>query len=210
MWQAFIVLLGLAIPSPVPPSSFVEAAPAPIIVRDYTLQEKAVDIAFLYGISTSTFSNLLYSESSWDPAATSTGGDRGIAQISAIYHPEVSDECAFDADCAMNWAAGYIKAHGTDEWVVANCYLYVKIFYEKYHDLPLPKTKDLKPNSPARKGAVAIYDYNGLPHYAFVLAVDNDDVYRFYEQGTNLVPAVPYKRWVNADHPKLKGFYYPL
>lgn len=208
MLQTLLLLIGLATPSSALSPQIVEAAP--IEIHDISLQEKAIDIATEYGISTTTFTSLITNESGWDANATSTTGDRGIMQISNFYHPEVSNTCAFDVDCAMNWGAGYIKVHGTDEWVVANCYLYAKILYEKYHHLPFPKQKDLVPNSPARPGAIAIYDYDGKPHDAFVLKVDNGDAYRFYEQGTNLEPAVPYKRWVDANHPKLKGFYYPL
>lgn len=48
-------------------------------------------------------------ESGLRPDATNTAGnsagvDRGIVQINSAYHPEVSDACAFDPECAFQQA----------------------------------------------------------------------------------------------------------
>lgn len=50
-------------------------------------------------------------ESAWDPAAQGTVDphDRGVSQINAVAHPEVSDEEAYDPAFAIPWAGGYIS-----------------------------------------------------------------------------------------------------
>lgn len=199
MLAGLLGFIFLATPSPALSAQLT----IPIEIHDYTLQEKANDIATEYVISTTTFSNLITSESNWNPEATSTTGDRGIMQISDYFHPEVSDKCAFDTDCAMRWAAGYIKAHGTDEWISCNCYLMAKVYRP---DIPL--TKDLKPNSPVRKGAIAIYNYHGIPHYAYVTGVQNDGTYGHWEKGSNLEPCKIYSRFVPESNPFLVGYWY--
>ena len=133
-------------------------------------------------------------------------GDRGIVQISRKYHPEVSDECAFDPDCALDWAAMRISKGYCYEWVVCNCYLYVEAILRK----DIPMTKDLKPNSTPHKGAVVIYHYfdskgNIVPHYA---VQDSESMeLGYWERGTNLEPAKPYRRFVLWTNPSLRGFY---
>ena len=74
--------------------------------QELTLQERANLVAVSHEISPILFTNLIESESQWNPEAyNEKTGDRGLLQISERWHPEVTDECAFDADCAMDWAA---------------------------------------------------------------------------------------------------------
>ncbi len=93
----------------------------------------------------------------------------------------------------------------TDAVPLCNCYLMVKGYVPS-----LPHTKDLKPNSPVRVGAVAIYDYDGIPHYALVLTVDHGDVYRHFEIGSNIPHCERYERWVDEENPHLVGYWYPV
>lgn len=188
-----------AAPSPVLAAAFT----APIEIHDLTLQEKAEMVAEQFDISTSTLAALITSESHWD-ASADNGHDRGLVQISREYHPEISDYEAFDPDFALAWAAERIKNGHIDEWVSCNCYLYTKLFVPV-----LPRTKDLKPNSPVRVGAVAIYNYNGVPHYAYVTKVQNDPIYGHWEKSTNLKPCTPYTRFVPEDNRFLVGYWYP-
>ena len=42
--------------------------------------------------------------------------DRGFFQISRRYHPEVTDECAFDLECATKESIRIIRQRGFEEW----------------------------------------------------------------------------------------------
>ena len=42
--------------------------------------------------------------------------DRGWFQISRKWHPEVSDECAVDIECATRESIRIINSRGFDEW----------------------------------------------------------------------------------------------
>ena len=44
------------------------------------------------------------------------GIDRGVFQINDYYHPEVSDECAFDVRCATEWTMWRINNGYQHEW----------------------------------------------------------------------------------------------
>jgi hypothetical protein len=61
----------------------------------------------------------LWNESRWDQYAigVNKGGtiDRGIAQINNHYHPEISNECAFDLKCSLEFVIKYRK-DGKDIW----------------------------------------------------------------------------------------------
>ncbi len=106
-------------------------------------------------------------------------------------------------------AMGEVSATSTPELVVddslpiCNCYLEVKKYIPD-----LPRTKELTPNSPARPGAVAIYNYNGTPHYALVLDVYHDGTYRHLERGSNLKRCEFYERVVDEENPYLVGYWY--
>jgi hypothetical protein len=65
----------------------------------------------------------LWNESRWDQYAigVNKGGtiDRGIAQINNHYHPEVSNECAFDLTCSLEFVIKYRK-DGKDIWYASD------------------------------------------------------------------------------------------
>lgn len=160
----------------------------------------ATRIAISHGVATSTFHNLITNESGWNEREFSNGEDRGIAQISKRWHPEVSDECAFDAECAMTWAAQRIKDGYIHEWVVCNCYAFVKT------KIPtLPKTKDLVPNigNPV-PGGVAIFDYNGVKHYAYIQSVVQGS---FVVSEANYEPCALGKRTILTTDSALVGYW---
>ena len=56
-------------------------------------------------------------ESGHRPDATGDGGDsRGLWQINRVYHPEVSDRCAYDVKCSTRWSLRRIMEGYVDEW----------------------------------------------------------------------------------------------
>lgn len=56
-------------------------------------------------------------ESKLDPNALGDSGQsRGLFQISRIYHPEVTDECAFDTECSTAWTMHRIENGYQHEW----------------------------------------------------------------------------------------------
>lgn len=44
------------------------------------------------------------------------GIDRGLWMLNSKWHPEVSDECAFDLECSTKEAIRIIKQRGFKEW----------------------------------------------------------------------------------------------
>lgn len=56
----------------------------------------------------------------WDEKAESQWGDRGIFQINRRWHPQVSDECAFDYKCNTREAIKIRKAWGN--WHAWSCH----------------------------------------------------------------------------------------
>jgi hypothetical protein len=56
-------------------------------------------------------------ESQWDPTKTGDDGNsRGLWQISSIWHPEVSDACAYNVECSTNWSLEQILHGHIEEW----------------------------------------------------------------------------------------------
>lgn len=57
-------------------------------------------------------------ESGLNPQAQGDGGynSRGLFQISSYYHPEVSDDCAYDIDCSTKWTMDKINAGQQNLW----------------------------------------------------------------------------------------------
>lgn len=176
-----------------------------------TPQQIVIQTALDYSISTTTFSNLAFSESTFNPKAYSknppTKGcpqgstDRGIFMINDCYHLEVSDECAYDVNCASQWMAGRFVDGFSSESVPCNCYAYLKT---KIKDLPL--MNKIVPNSSPSVGSVAIFSYNGLPHLALVTKISADT---FSVQEANYKPCGFDSRDVLWTDVHLKGFWTP-
>lgn len=197
-----LLIYGSALVAPLTPShveAYVAPATEELSPRD-RLEAQADKISIRHGIATSTFRNLIYSESRWNPDADN-GEDRGLLQINRTYHNEVSDDCAFDPACAMEWAAQRIEDGHLDEWVAGNCYLLVK------RKIPsLPRMKDLAPNGRPKVGSVAIFDYNGTPHYAYVESLSESN---FEVIEANYHPALIARRYVKWSDSHLVGFWAP-
>ena len=70
-----------------------------------------------YGVDPSLAVWITRHESQFNPRARGDGdASRGLWQISKIYHPEVSDEVAFDVASSTRWSLGQIRAGKAREW----------------------------------------------------------------------------------------------
>lgn len=47
---------------------------------------------------------------------TNSSNDRGVFQISKKWHPEVSDECAYDINCSTKWTMWMIESGHQSQW----------------------------------------------------------------------------------------------
>lgn len=174
----------------------------PPLVKVETLQEKADRIAIENKISTTTFSNLIWSESRWQTDLTSKEGDIGITQINPYFHPEVTKGCALDPDCAMEWTAKFLAKGNSYQYVVCNCYAYMKTKVKR-----LPRMAEIMPNSKPKIGAVAIFKYkDGTKHLAYVKGLQSGII---QVEEANYKPCLTGSRQISADDPRLIGFYYP-
>lgn len=182
---------------------------APVAVERFiepeTLQEMSDRIATAWGVPTSTLSSLWHSESSGSTTVTNLGGDRGLVQINKYAHPEVSDAEAFDADFALNFAARSIASSTEDQFVVCNCYAFLKTKIKQ-----LPRMEDITPNATPRVGAVAIFLYHdkktGLPlkHVAYIQSIG---VEGFEVAEANFSLCALDNRHIEWNDPHLQGFW---
>lgn len=67
------------------------------------------------------FKRLIKCESNWNQYALNNNGkqlgvDRGLLQINSKFHPEVSNEQAFNAEYAIRWSMKRIQAGYQKEW----------------------------------------------------------------------------------------------
>lgn len=82
------------------------------------------------GGALATIVAICLAESGGDPTAVSPTGDYGLAQINLAYHPDVTQQCAFDPQCNLE-AAYRISGGGADftPWAT-----YTQGTYWHYHD----------------------------------------------------------------------------
>ncbi len=154
---------------------------------------------------TSTLRNLVWSESRWDPDASNKGGDRGLVQINKWAHPEVNDAEAYDPDFALRFASRAIADHTEAEWVVCNCWLYLKT-----RVAGLPRMAEIIPNGTPRIGAVAIFVYKdkrtgrNVRHVALIEKLSDSG---FTVAETNFTKCLFDRRWIAWGDPHLVGFW---
>ena len=78
-------------------------------------------------------------ESRHRPNAIGDGGEsRGLWQINKAWHPEVSDQCAYDVTCSTHWSLERIHSGYAHEW---STWKYCR---EKFGDCPF-KDETFKP-----------------------------------------------------------------
>ena len=141
-----------------------------------SLYELATRIAGEYGVPTSTLFNLIGSESQWNPKAyNAKTGDRGIVQISEIWNPDVTDECAFDAECSLRWAVERLARGEHWRWAVCSC-----VQYMKARGAPIPNgfdANEILPNTPEPVvGALVLIDYENIGHVAMITEVGSTTI----------------------------------
>jgi hypothetical protein len=74
-------------------------------------------VAKANGVSPEVAEWIVSHESQHHPDALGDGGDsRGLWQINKVWHPEVSDACAYSVKCSTNWSVKRIHAGYVDEW----------------------------------------------------------------------------------------------
>lgn len=61
-----------------------------------------------YNVPLPVLLSLLFTESGYNPKAYNNG-DRGIAQISRVWNPQITDEQAYDPNFAIPWAAKTLR-----------------------------------------------------------------------------------------------------
>ena len=76
------------------------------------MKEFVLSIVASKGIDRRVAEKLIYCESRWDENAVSETQDRGLWQISKLWHSEVSDDCAFDYKCSTGEAIRIYKESG--------------------------------------------------------------------------------------------------
>lgn len=186
--------------------------PVPVVAslergREETLAEQSDRIALAWNIPTSTLSNLWHSESSGSTTVVNIGCDRGLVQINCAAHPEVTDAQAFDPEYALTYAAHAIASSTDDQFVVCNCYAFLKT---KIKGTLVPRMDEIVPNGVPHMGAVAIFSYNdkttGLPvkHVAYVESIDADG---FEVAEANFGPCLLDSRRISWRDPHLRGFW---
>jgi len=76
-----------------------------------------------YGVSPFLALWIVKHESSFNPQAKGDGeASRGLWQISRVYHPEVSDDVAFDVQSSTDWSLARIRDGKVNEWsAYRNC-----------------------------------------------------------------------------------------
>lgn len=95
-------------------------------VREYVAEQ-----AKLAGISIASTTFIVSHESQWDTTRVGDDGicldkrspnygkkttSRGLWQINSCYHPEVSDQCAFNLQCSTAFSLKLIAAGGINQW----------------------------------------------------------------------------------------------
>ena len=165
------------------------------------MKETILDLAETYDIPRETADNLITCESQWDINATN-GNDRGLLQINSYWHPEVSDEVAYNPLEASRWAFKRIEDGYLYEYVCANCYAYIKAYF--YKDLPL--MNEIVPNSVPFESAVVIMRYGNIDHLAYL---DHFTATGMWIKEANYEPAKISERELQFDDPHLIGFFDP-
>lgn len=158
-------------------------------------------VASEYSISSTTLFNLAHHESRLNAEANGDGGcSRGLVQINLCVHKGITEEQALDPEWALTYAAKEIKEGREYAWSVCNCWSFIRGNYVK----GLPNTAALYPNSPVKIGAVAIFNYSGVKHYAYVTNLSPGG---FTVKEANYKPCVVGERFIPYTDANLLGFW---
>lgn len=87
----------------------------------------ALLIASQHGLNTNHFLATIQCESNWNPTIEGDDGNSlGIAQISMLYHPEITSQEAKDPTFALNWMAEEWETGNASSW---SCWRLLKTKY---------------------------------------------------------------------------------
>lgn len=78
--------------------------------------------AILRGINPNLADCIVFHESQWTNRDGDDGQSRGLWQISKIFHPEVTDACAYDYSCATKWSLNWIAQGHVEQWSTYHLY----------------------------------------------------------------------------------------
>ena len=148
----------------------------------------------------------MWSESRGSTTVISKTGDYGLVQINLDYppllepsQPPITREQALDPEFALNFAAKAIKQGKESAWTACNCYSLVR-----YKAGPLPRMAAIAPNSPAKVGSVAIFNYRGVKHIAYVESIEADGIHVLEANKTKCLVG---RRVISPYDPSLAGFW---
>lgn len=199
-----------AVNPPLEESLVVSSTPPEVTEAPQTLAEMIDKVSVEIGISSSTLTNLVWSESRNKADAVGDKGESlGLVQINlAVTNAErerkgltrITREEAFDAEFALRYAANEIKEGRESAWSVCNCYALVST------KVKLPRMAQITPNSSGKVGNVAIFYYGKVKHIAYVIKTDTEG---FTVQEANKTHCLTGTRFVKWGDPSLTGFYDP-
>lgn len=86
-----------------------------------------------------------------------------------------------------------------EDALACNCYAYVRSLIPS-----LPLANKIVPNTTPHVGAVAVFDYNGLPHYGIIASISNDG---FELQDSNYVHCRYSTHFIAWNNKALVGFW---
>lgn len=154
------------------------------------------------GVSSSTLYNLSKSESTLNPDAIGDHGcSYGLTQINICAHKGLTKEEALDPETNLTWAANRIAEGNLSWWTAGNCYSYILTILGR-----LPHMAQILPNTGIKVGSVAVFNYSGVKHIAYVSSVNTDS---FTVKEANYKPGVIGIREVSIDDRSLEGFWSP-
>lgn len=191
----------------IPQTAFAATLPQP--ARLETVQEMATRIAADHHIPEATLTNLVSSESGWNPEAVGDNGcSFGLTQINICAHKNVTKKQALDPNWNLEWAAQQIQDGTEDIYTSCNCYSLVWTLVPN-----LPHMADILPNTDkARIGEVAIFYYTDretgeqIKHVAYITARDDNS---FTIQEANKTHCLIDSRTIPISDPYLVGFWAP-
>lgn len=123
LWSCFAPHGDIIAETRVADSNDYVVAPAPTdLVQSATSAEDIIrQVAIRENFNPNLLVKLAQCESSLRPNVLGDGGkSRGLFQIHSGYHPEVSDEVAFDPTLSAEWTIWHIKSGYASEWACWN------------------------------------------------------------------------------------------
>lgn len=126
LYKAFLVSVGIGV---VLAMAFVAIHRVLAMTNEFevsksyemTWREKVMWTLDKSGVDRYKAERIIMCESSWNPDAVNynkkgLGVDRGLWQINSVFHPEVSQDCAYDPICSTKASIKIVKKKGFSEW----------------------------------------------------------------------------------------------